>query len=280
MKRTSLIFLLLICVAGSADAAAKWHKSVQEARNAAAAKKQMIFVDLFADWCGWCHRFDREIVPSEVFQNATKNMVLLRVDTEDRGEGTRLSQQFGIQRLPSFLILNHDMTVVARLEGFAPADGFVKNMNIHLAEYDKFRKNLENESKLDAAAKLQLASQLLARQDLEGAEKRFRVLATDAKAPAATRNEALYLLAYSESQAGRKDAALGTVNQVLEKKPAGDLGERAMLLRAEILMQKRDFPAALAAYRKFKLAHPDSPHLRTVNAYIPQLEMVVGTNQN
>ena len=82
MKRTiSIAALLVAFLVPQADAA--FLKTVAAAQKKAKEKNQLIFVDMFAEWCTWCHRFDKEVVPSEAFQNATDGMVLLRLDTED-----------------------------------------------------------------------------------------------------------------------------------------------------------------------------------------------------
>src|ERR1700719_4730572 len=75
--------------------AARWLKSLSEAEHDAQANNQLIFVDLFADWCGWCHRVEQEVIPSQQFQNATRSLVLLRLNTEDGGgDGNKVEQRY------------------------------------------------------------------------------------------------------------------------------------------------------------------------------------------
>ena len=91
MKRFLVAMILMFVLAQSALAGEKFLKSLDEAQKEAKAKQQLIFVDMFAQWCGWCHRMEQEVFPSEAFQKATDKMVLLRLNTEDGKEGTKIT---------------------------------------------------------------------------------------------------------------------------------------------------------------------------------------------
>lgn len=278
MKRTIPILLCALLVATSSEAAGAWLKKVDEAQKVAKEKNQLIFVDLFAQWCGWCHRFDREIVPSEPFQNATRDMVLLRVDTEDRGEGTALSQRYNVRKLPSFLILAPDMAVASMIEGYAPPRDFAKRIEDGVARYEEYRKDVAASAKKGPEERLRVAREMVGRHDFAEAQKRVAALAAEKSAPAAARQEALYLSAMAHSGRGNNDEALKTVERLLSGKPTQEWAEKGQLLRAEVFLSKRDYPAALAEYRRFKASYPQSSHLQVVNYYIPQLESLIARN--
>ena len=55
-------------------------------------------------------------------QKATDNKVLLRLNTEDAGEGTKLAQDFGVTSLPTFLLLTPQGTVAGTIRGYAVSD--------------------------------------------------------------------------------------------------------------------------------------------------------------
>lgn len=275
MKRTIPILLFLALAASPAQAAGTWLKKVDEAQKAAKQKDQLIFVDLFAQWCGWCHRFEREIVPSEVFQNATKNMVLLRVDTEDRGEGSALSQRYNVRKLPTFLVLTPEMTIAGVIEGYAPAPQFVKRLQGEIAKYEDFRKQASDSAKKTPEERLRIAREMVGRQEFAEAQKKLRALASESGVSATARQEALYLTAMAQSGHGKKEEALKTVETLLSGDPRQEWAEKAILLRAEVFLSQKNHSAALAEYRKFKASYPQSPHLQIVNYYIPQLESVI-----
>lgn len=272
MKRT-LGALSLFLLLGSAAQAATFYKNVDEALAAAKASNKLIFVDFFAEWCTWCHRFDREIVPSEVFQNATKDMILLRVDTEDRGEGTAFARKYNVTRLPTFVILTPKTSIAAIVQGYAPAPDFVQRMNGELGRYRKLQADLKDEGSKSPQQRLEIATELTARFEYGAAIPRLQKLA--ASGPAGVKEEASYLLGYAQWAAGDANLALASLDKFLAANKKGDAVERGWLLRAEILRQQQKFAAALADYKKFQRTFPSSAHLQTANFWASQLEAVV-----
>lgn len=272
MKRT-LGAISILFVLGSTAHAATFYKKVDEARAAAGASNKLIFVDFFAEWCTWCHRFEREIVPSEVFQQATKDMILLRVDTEDRGEGTAFARKYNVSRLPTFVVLTPHESIAAVIQGYAPAPDFVQRMNVELAKYQKLEADAKAEGSKTPEQRLAIARELTARLDYRAAIPRLEKLT--ASAPAGLKEEAAFLLAYAQRSSGSVDRALATLTKLLGSKGKGDAFERAWLLRAEIFREQKKFQAALADYKKFQSAFPTSTHLQTANFWASQLEPVV-----
>jgi len=111
LKRSVLLAAIAVLLVVQQASAGTWLTSLNAAQKRAKERKQLIFVDLFAEWCGWCHKMEQEVFPSEAFQKVTADKVLLRLNTEDGGEGTKLAQQYGINSLPTFLVLTPEMTV-------------------------------------------------------------------------------------------------------------------------------------------------------------------------
>lgn len=269
MKRTLGALSLFLLLGGAAEGAT-FHKKVPDALAAASKSNKLIFVDFFADWCTWCHRFDMEIVPSEAFQNATKDMVLLRVDTEDRGEGTAFARKYNVSRLPTFVILTPKGSIAAIIQGYAPAAQFVERMNGELGKYRKLQADIKNEAAKTPAQKLEIATELTARLEYGEAIPRLQKLA--AGAPAGVREEAAYVLGYAQWASGKPADAIASLNRLLAANATGDAVERGWLLRAEIHRQQSNVNAALADYRKFQKTFPKSAHIQTANFWIAQLE--------
>src|SRR5215213_5639961 len=147
-KRISLLAVLALVLSTPAFAGGTWHKSVAAAQKVAKEKNQLILVDMFAQWCGWCHRFEREVFPSETFQKATDDIVLLRLDTEDRSEGTQYAQKYGVTQLPTFLLLAPDLSLAGVIRGYAPPREFVQSLQSTRGEYGEFVKKVKNEASM------------------------------------------------------------------------------------------------------------------------------------
>ncbi len=267
---TALIALTLVPQANAAE----WLRSVSGAQARAKAKKQLIFVDLFAQWCGWCHKFEAEVVPTEEFKKATENMVLLRVDTEDRGDGTALAQKFQISTLPTFLILNSDMTVVGTMRGYAPAPQFVKKIAETINRYELFRKTVKQEAAFakDYPKRIEIARQFSQRQAWSETEPRLRKLISEKGVPLAFRDEAYFELAMMYMAQNKFDDTVRITAEFAKVQKEGDYFERSSILRGNALLSQGKLADAVDVFRDFKDRFPNSNYIANVDAALPQIE--------
>ena len=273
MKRLAFFLILAVLVVPQA-AAGPWHKSLASAQKVAKEKNQHIFVDLFANWCGWCHRMEKEVFPSEAFQNATDDMVLLRVNTEDGGEGQKMSLDYQVSSLPTFLILTPDMTIVGVIRGYAPAADFAKIVTTTEAKYADFLKRVKNEATIakDYPKRLDLAREFIARHAFARAESRLKRLQTEAGVPPAIRDQAYYELATSQMLQKKHEEALKTIGKLTSISKSGDPVERARVLSGQLLAMQGNLLGAANEFRSFKASFPNSPHIKTVDMILPDIE--------
>lgn len=96
-----------------------------EALSRARAENKLVFVDVYADWCTWCHKLDREVFTDERVKAALKDVLPIRVNAE-KGNGRSVAARYHVRGLPTLLFVNADGNVVKRSEGFISADGFLK----------------------------------------------------------------------------------------------------------------------------------------------------------
>jgi thioredoxin-related protein len=273
-RRIVLLVVFALALTTPAFAGSGWHKSVAAAQKVAKEKNQLILVDMFAQWCGWCHRFEREVFPSETFQNATTDIVLLRLDTEDKGEGTQYAQKFGVTQLPTFLLLTPDLTLAGMIRGYAPPKDFVVSLNKTRAEYTAFSQKLKNEASLakDYPARLELAKDLMARASFDKSEPRLKKLMTEKGVPAFVRDDAYYHLAMSYAMQNKLDEGLKTIRSLQALSKLGDAVERASLLAGQIYLQQGNLLAAANEFRTFKKTYPNSPLKANVDMFLPDIE--------
>lgn len=281
MKRYVVAVLMIALMAAPALAGGGFLRSVDSAKTQARQKNQLIFVDLFADWCLWCHRFEKEVVPAEKFQNATRDMVLLRVDTEDGKEGTNLARQYGITSLPTFLLLTPDMLVAGIIRGYAPAPQFAEQLTKLEKEFREFEKRVRSEASIakDPERRLELAKDFINRQGYPQAEQRLQSLVGEPSTPPAVRDQALYHLALAQLNQNRHDQAAATLGKLFAVQTKGDTAEQGRFLLGQIYLDQKNYPAALAEFRRFKTMYPSSPLVRNVDFLIPQLESAIARAQ-
>lgn len=280
MKRiASIAALLALFVAPQAFAGGGFLKSVAAAQKKAKEKNQLIFVDLFAEWCGWCHRFDKEVVPSEAFQKATDNMVLLRLDTEDQKEGTEFSRKYGLTSLPTFVILTPELAIAAVIKGYAPPAQFVQMIQTGLDKYKAFETLVAKEPALskDYQKRLEIAREFRNRQGWAAAEQRLRKLTMESGVPPAIRDEAFYDLGILYMQQGKHDLVLKTVTDFGKVQKKGTPYERARLLVTDVYLAQRNFKRAATELRAFKAKFPNSPLIPNVESLLPNVERMATT---
>jgi tetratricopeptide (TPR) repeat protein len=270
VKRIALLLVLAAALAPPASAG-PWIKSLATAQKAAKDKQRLIFVDLFADWCGWCHRAEQEVFPSEPFQKATDDMVLLRLNTEDGGEGTALSQRFMVNSLPTFLILTPDMMVAGVVKGYAPPKEFAQTVTETRAKYDAFVKRAAKEP-TDPQERLDLAREYRARNGFSQSETRIRKLLDAQPIPTGVRDDAYYELALSQLLQKKYDDTMKTLRKFAALQSKGEAYERSRLLIGDVYIQQGKFDKAVQEYRNFKVNFPNSPLVKNVDMVLPQLE--------
>lgn len=273
-RRLILAAALALALAPQTFAAGPWHKAIAPAQKIAKEKNQLILVDMFAEWCGWCHRFEREVFPAEAFQNATEDMVLLRLNTEDQKEGTQLARKYQVSSLPTFLLLAPDLSIAGVIRGYAPAPQFVQMLKDTRDKYAAFQNRVKGEASLakDYPARLELAKEFLTRSAYDKSEPRLRKLMTEKGVPAAIRDEAYYQLAVSFAMQQKFDEGVKTVRDLSAVSKTGDAVEKARLLAGQIYLQQGNLLGARNEFRNFKKEFPKSPLVNNIDAVLPDIE--------
>jgi thioredoxin-related protein len=277
VKRTVLLAAVALLFVQQA-VASPWLKDIASAQKKAKEKNQLIFVDLFADWCGWCHRFEQEVIPSQAFQSTTDDMVLLRLNTEDGKDGSKFAREFGINSLPTFLVLNSDLVVAGMIKGYVPSNEFKKTMDDVEGKYKDFMKRVNDEPSIskDYAKRLSLAKEFESRAAYSQSETRLRKLVGEPAIPAGVRDDAYFELALTQILQKKFDDAKKTIVKFGTLQNKGDAFERSRLLVGDIYMQQGNVAAALGEYKSFKSKYPNSQYNRNLDVMIPQLEKQMG----
>lgn len=280
MTRRTILAAALALALAPQTFAGPWLKSIAPAQKVAKEKNQLILVDMYADWCGWCHRFEQEVFPAEAFQNATDDLVLLRLNTEDKGEGTNLARRYNVSSLPTFLLLAPDLSIAGIIRGYAPATEFVKMLKDTEDKYTVFLKRVKNEASLakDYPGRLELAKEFISRSAYDKSEARLRKLMTEKGVPPSIRDEAYYQLAMSFAMQTKYDQGLKTVRELTAVSKAGDSVERSRLLAGQIYLQQGNLLGAANEFRNFKKTYPKSPLVANIDAVLPDIERRLAGN--
>jgi thioredoxin-related protein len=281
LNRRIAVFIVIALALAPEMFAGTWHKSVGAAQKLAKEKNQLILVDMFAQWCGWCHRFEREVFPTAIFQEATKDMVLLKLDTEDRGEGTLFAQKFGIVSLPTFLILAPDLSLAGTIPGYSPPPDFALRLKEKRDQYSVFLNRVKNEDNLGKnwIQRLELAKEFTSRGAFEKSEPRLRKLTVEKGIPAAIRDEAYFQLAFTYARQRKFDEGLKTIRELTKLSGLGESVEAATLLAGEIYLQQGNLLGARNQFRYFLDYYPKSRLAANVESYLSQVEQLLAAKK-
>jgi thioredoxin-related protein len=277
VKRIALLAAVALLFVQQASAS-PWFKDIASAQKVAKEKNQLIFVDLFADWCGWCHRFEQEVIPSQSFQTATDKMVLLRLNTEDGKDGTKFARDFAVNSLPTFLVLNKDLMIAGIIKGYSPAKEFAAALGDAEVKYNDFMKRASDEPSIakDYPKRLALAKEFESRAAYAQSETRLKKLIADPGIPTTVRDDSYFELALTQILQKKFADAKATLAKFATLQNKGDAFERSRLLIGDIYLQTGNIPGALDEYKAFKSKYPNSAYTGNINMMIANLERQLG----
>ncbi len=114
-------------VTAHGGAAVAWERSWDAALERARREDKPVLVDFYADWCVWCRTLDTTTFRDEevrAFLGREVIPVKLNVDAE----GASLARRWGVDGLPTILLLNPDGRELGRIPGYLPADRFLREV--------------------------------------------------------------------------------------------------------------------------------------------------------
>ena len=153
MKNYRLIlFAAAACLLPALFARAEsgWLDDYKKAQQEAKASNKFLLLDFTgSDWCGWCKKFDKEILSQSQFQDyARENLVLVEVDfprpggsrwtaqpAELKKQNQELAHQYQVQGFPTIVVLDGDGQKLWQYDGYFP-DGAAA----FIAQLEKLRK--------------------------------------------------------------------------------------------------------------------------------------------
>lgn len=105
----------------------QFHKGTwEEALELAKKENKLIFLDIYATWCGPCKKLKAKTFSnSEVGTLYNRNFVNVAFDGE-QGDGAMLMQKYNLRSFPSLLFINGNGKVVAQTGGYHNPSQFLE----------------------------------------------------------------------------------------------------------------------------------------------------------
>ena len=107
MKKILFTLLLVLGISAAADAQVRFLDSSTDAvRKEAIAQDKLVFIDLYATWCGPCKAMERDVFSKkEVGDFMDEYFVAAKYDI-DKPTGKALAGKHGIRSIPTYLVFN------------------------------------------------------------------------------------------------------------------------------------------------------------------------------
>ncbi len=236
--------VLAVMAAGPARGAEiNWHRDIDAALAKAAKEDKLVFMDIYADWCGPCRMMDQQTFADARVQARLEHFVAVKVDADADMES---AARFGTGSLPTLVAILPDGSPVLTTPGFHPPEAFLAWLDEADEKVAAFRE-LERRWKaspedLETAVMLGRQYLMMNRADDGLAVLREIQVKALANPDAAARAQFQYLLGLTLLSADEFDAGISVFEQFGEDFPDDQRGETARRL-----LEEGRFLAATAA---------------------------------
>ncbi len=113
------------------DAKITWRKDVAPLIDGKEKTDKLILIDVYTDWCGWCKVMDQKTFSDPfVAKFMNDHFVCVKLNAEDKGEGTSLASALKVTGFPCTCILDVNKKANTNISGFAEPDTYLTKLKL------------------------------------------------------------------------------------------------------------------------------------------------------
>jgi thiol:disulfide interchange protein len=112
-------------ISNHATVSVRWEESLESAVERARSENKAVLVNFYAEWCVWCKRMESTTLrDGGVATLLTERLVPVSLDVD--AEGEQLSAEYGVEALPTVLLLDASGRELGRIPGYLPPSSFLE----------------------------------------------------------------------------------------------------------------------------------------------------------
>ena len=128
MKKLAVCLLACWSLAQGDAADSRWSTDLEKAKARAKKENKAVLIDFTgSDWCGWCIKFNKEVLSKNEFKKfANKNLILVELDyprkkqsEELKKTNAKLKSQYKVRGFPTFVVLDSQGKEIGRQVGYS-----------------------------------------------------------------------------------------------------------------------------------------------------------------
>jgi len=134
-RRTKVAFVGLVALAaggwwyvnGPVATRIAWGDDLDAALAAARQRDVPVVVQFTGPGCPYCWMMARSVLPVDEVESELDRFVAVRIDYSKQAE---VAERFGIEVIPTFVVLRRDGNVAARVEGYQSVEEFTRFLRL------------------------------------------------------------------------------------------------------------------------------------------------------
>lgn len=161
----------------------------------AKAENKLVFVDIYTDWCTYCHKLDKEVYTDDILADYfNENFINIKFDAETEF-GYPLTIEYDVSGFPKLLFLTKNQRIYESIDGFVPTAALLQYGNLAHDSWKSLPLLLAKEASnsLTRDEQLELIG-ILEKTDLEKAERLAKEFIKELKADDYTQVEIIWLV--------------------------------------------------------------------------------------